>query len=84
MLRVAKMAVQIAAAEAHKDGWRSSVVTLALQGVKYFVDFIHGLQDFGTSGLREGNSQSRSLAVPRHLIKVLRGVILDIGSLVIP
>ena len=83
------MAAQIAAAEAHEDGRRTAVVAFALEGVEYFVDMIHRLRDFGTSRLRallqaQGPaSQSRSLAVSRQLFKILRGVILDVGGLVV-
>lgn len=41
MLRVAKGTAQVAAAKAHEDGRRSSMVAFALQGVEYFVDFVH-------------------------------------------
>jgi hypothetical protein len=43
VLRVAEGTTQIAAAEAHEDGGRTAVVALALQGMEYFVDFVHQL-----------------------------------------
>ena len=57
--------------------------SFALKGIEYFVNLVHRLRDFETSGLRDNDSQSRSLAVSRLLIKVLRCVILDVGSLVV-
>ena len=39
MLRVAERAMQVAAAEAHKDRRRAHVVAFTLQGIEYFVYF---------------------------------------------
>ena len=39
--------------------------------------------DFGTPGLRDFGTMTRSPAVSRQLIKVLRGVVLDVGGLVV-
>ena len=69
MLRVAEGATQVAAAEAHEDGGRSAMVTFTLKGIEYFVYFVHRLRDFETSGLRDNDSQSRSLAVSRLSIQ---------------
>ena len=65
MLRVAEGATQVAAAEAHENSGRTAMEAFALEGIEYFVDLVHGLRDFGTSGLRDNDSQSRSLAVSR-------------------
>ena len=45
MLRIAKNAVQVTAAEAHKNSGRPSVEALALKGVEYFVYLIHGMEE---------------------------------------
>ena len=82
MLRIAKSAVQVTAAEAHKDSGRPGMEALALKGVKYFVYLIHsqgarlGTRDYGTRG-----SKSR---VSCPLIKVLRRIVLDVRRLIIP
>ena len=83
VLRVTKGTMQVAAAEAHEDGRRSAVEAFALKGIEYFVDTVHRLRDFGTSGLRDNDSQSRSLAVPRQLFKNLWGIVLDVGGFVV-
>ena len=83
VLCIAEGTAKVAAAEAHEDGGRSAMVTFTLKGIEYFVYFVHRLRDFGTSGLRDDNSQSRSHVVPRQLIKVLWRVVLDVGSLVV-
>lgn len=45
MLRIAKSAVQVTAAEAHKNRRRPGVEALALKGVEYFVYLIHGMEE---------------------------------------
>ena len=69
MLCVTKRTVQVAATEAHKDDGRSAMVAFTLKGIEYFVYFVHRLRDFGTSRLRDNDSQSRSLAVSRLFIQ---------------
>ena len=43
MLRVAEMAAQIAPAEAHENSGRTTMEAFPLEGVEYFIDFVHGL-----------------------------------------
>ena len=69
MLRVAEMAAQVTAAEAHENSGRTTMEAFPLEGVEYFVYFVHRLRDFGTSRLRDNDSQSRSLAVSRLFIQ---------------
>ena len=42
MLGVAKGTMQVTAAEAHEDRWRSGVEAFALKGVKDFINLKHG------------------------------------------
>ena len=72
MLRVAEMATQVAAAEAHEDGRRTGVEAFALEGIKYLVNFKHFFW------IASFLAMTRSVS-----IKVLRGVILDVGGLVV-
>ena len=74
MLRVAEMAIQIAAAEAHENSGRTAMEAFALEGIEYFVDLEHYVWI----------ASSFLLAMTQSvLIKVLWGFILDVGSLVV-
>ena len=88
MLGVAKGATQVAATETHEDGRRTGVEAFALKGVEYFVDFIHGLRDMGLRDFGPFDKLRDSAVVepvetPCQLIKILRGIVLNVGSLIV-
>ena len=72
MLRVTKRAAQVAAAETHEDGRRSSVKAFALEGIEYLVNFKHFFW------IASFLAMTRSVS-----IKILRRIILDVGGLIV-
>ena len=70
MLRVAEMATQIAAAEAHENSGRTAMEAFALEGIEYFVNLEHYVwiaSSFLLAMTRIGNAKLSSVVV-RHLL----------------
>ena len=72
MQSVAKRAAQVAAAETHEDYRRSSVEAFALKGIEYLVNFKHFIWIASFLAMTQSVS-----------IKILRGIILDVGGLIV-